>query len=55
MQLLLLLAITLSMTVLLSAQEGPPKGGPAPASSAMTLTVSGFGNARNSVESRDSP
>jgi Raf kinase inhibitor-like YbhB/YbcL family protein len=42
MQLLLLLAITLSMTILLSAQGGPPKGGPAPASSAMTLTVSGF-------------
>ena len=42
MQLLLLLAITFSLTVLLSAQGGPPKGGPVPASSAMTLTVSGF-------------
>src|ERR1700683_4840406 len=42
MQLLLLLAIMLSMTVLLSAQGGPTKGGPAPASSAMTLTISGF-------------
>lgn len=42
MQLLVLLAITLSMTVLLSAQGGPPKGGPVPASSAMTLTISGF-------------
>src|SRR5579871_4075121 len=42
MQLLLLLAITLSMTVLLSAQGGPPKGSPAPASPAMTLTISGF-------------
>src|SRR5579871_4758034 len=42
MQMLLLLAITLSMTVLLSAQVGPPKGGPAPASSAMTLIISGF-------------
>src|SRR5579871_3977728 len=42
MQMLLLLAITLSMTVLLSAQVGPPKGGPAPASSAMTLAISGF-------------
>src|SRR6516225_3581255 len=42
MQLLRLLAITFSMTVLLSAQGGPPKGGPAPASAAMTLTVAGF-------------
>src|SRR5246127_4313536 len=42
MQLLFLLAITLSLTVVLSAQGGPPKGGPASASSAMTLTVSGF-------------
>src|SRR5215475_3816105 len=42
MQLLRLLAATFSVTVLLSAQEGPPKGGPAPASSAMTLTISGF-------------
>src|SRR5690348_13547680 len=42
MQLLLLLAITLSMTLLLSAQGGPPKGGPAPASPVMTLAISGF-------------
>jgi Raf kinase inhibitor-like YbhB/YbcL family protein len=42
MQLLLLLVMTLSLTVLLSAQGGAPKGGPAPASSAMTLTISGF-------------
>src|SRR5215475_11901539 len=42
MQLLLLLAITFSMAVLLSAQGGSPKGGPAPGSSAMTLTISGF-------------
>src|SRR5262249_8463899 len=42
MQLLRLLAITFSMTVLLSAQGGPPKGGPTPTLSAMTLTISGF-------------
>ena len=42
MQMLRLLAITFSMTVLLSAQGGQPKGGPAPTSSAMTLTISGF-------------
>ena len=42
MQLLLLLAVAVSMTVLLSAQGGTPKSGPAPASSTMTLTISGF-------------
>jgi len=42
MQLLLLLAITLSMTLLLSAQGGQPKGGPAPASSVMTLNHFGI-------------
>src|SRR5215831_14211053 len=42
MQLVRFLAITFSMTALLSAQGGPPKGGPASASPAMTLTVAGF-------------
>ena len=42
MQLLCLPAVTFSVTVLLSAQGGPPKGGPAPTSLAMTLTISGF-------------
>src|SRR5215831_2681068 len=40
MQLLRLLAITFSMTVLLSAQGPPPKF--AATSSAMSLTISGF-------------
>jgi Raf kinase inhibitor-like YbhB/YbcL family protein len=39
MRLVLLLAITLSITVLLPAQT---KGSPSPASPAMTLTISGF-------------
>src|SRR5215467_13636782 len=42
MQLLRLLAVTSSMTVLLSAQGGPPKAGPAPTPSAMNLSISGF-------------